>query len=207
MIENSDKKLTSRQIQAIKSKQKIYESAIKLFKEKGYDNVSTRKIANDAGVSNGLVYSYFRNKVDLILEFYKEENEKMYSVFYESIINQNITYKQKLILFNKKIMNRLEHTIGLEFMCIIYSSQASYNEPNKFLNNKNRIIRNAIYDFIKNGQLEGEFTNSLSAETITDMIIQCIQGIIYNWCVEEGNFNLSEKCIDLLSVFLSGIEQ
>jgi len=47
------------------SKAKIERAAVWLFSEHGIDGVSTKSIAAEAGVSEGLIYRYFRNKDDL----------------------------------------------------------------------------------------------------------------------------------------------
>ena len=56
-------------------KDKILESALELFAEKGYDSTSTSAVAKRAGVSEGLIFRHFENKDGLlkaILELGKE---------------------------------------------------------------------------------------------------------------------------------------
>ena len=52
------------QERANEKKQKIIEAGYKLFAEKGYYNTNTQEIAKAAGVSTGIVYSYFKDKKD-----------------------------------------------------------------------------------------------------------------------------------------------
>ena len=49
-------------------KQKIIEASYKLFREKGYYKTNTMEIAEEAGVSTGIVYSYFQDKKDILFE-------------------------------------------------------------------------------------------------------------------------------------------
>lgn len=51
------------------TKDKILQSALKLFVEKGF-NVSTSAITKDAGVSAGILFHYFPTKNDLIIDLY-----------------------------------------------------------------------------------------------------------------------------------------
>jgi AcrR family transcriptional regulator len=53
------------------TKQKIVESALKLFEERGFDQTTMRLIAEDAGVSVGNAYYYFRSKEDLMQAYYQ----------------------------------------------------------------------------------------------------------------------------------------
>lgn len=48
------------------SKRKIIEAALKLFAERGYDNTSIRMLANEAEISQGLLYNYFDGKQGLL---------------------------------------------------------------------------------------------------------------------------------------------
>jgi AcrR family transcriptional regulator len=46
---------------------KILDAATKIFAEKGYQYATISDIAKEAGISTGLLYSYFKNKLDLLL--------------------------------------------------------------------------------------------------------------------------------------------
>ena len=50
------------------TREKIVDGAYELFAENGYYNTNTAKIAKQAGVSTGIVYGYFHDKRDLLLE-------------------------------------------------------------------------------------------------------------------------------------------
>jgi AcrR family transcriptional regulator len=50
------------------TKQLIFESALTLFKEKGFDPVSIEQITKYAGTSKGSFYTYFSTKSDIIVE-------------------------------------------------------------------------------------------------------------------------------------------
>jgi len=55
----------------IKTKEKILDSAMKVFSTYGYAGSSIRTIAKAAGISIGGVYLYFRNKEELYLDLIK----------------------------------------------------------------------------------------------------------------------------------------
>ena len=59
------------QERANEKKQKIIEAGYKLFAENGYYNTNTQEIAKAAGVSTGIVYSYFKDKKTYYCTFLK----------------------------------------------------------------------------------------------------------------------------------------
>jgi AcrR family transcriptional regulator len=51
--------------------QRLLESALRLFRSKGYEETTMREIAAEAGYSPGLTYRYFRSKEELVLGLYR----------------------------------------------------------------------------------------------------------------------------------------
>lgn len=56
------------QKRSIEKKEKIIQYGFNLICEKGYYNTNTAEIAKAAGVSTGIVYNYFKDKHDILLE-------------------------------------------------------------------------------------------------------------------------------------------
>ena len=57
-----------KQKRSIETKKKIIYAGYKLFSEEGYYSTNTAAIAKEAGVSTGIVYGYFKDKRDILLE-------------------------------------------------------------------------------------------------------------------------------------------
>ena len=57
-----------KQKRSIETKRKIIDASYALFSEVGYYNTNTAEIAKRAGVSTGIVYGYFKDKRDILLE-------------------------------------------------------------------------------------------------------------------------------------------
>ena len=56
------------QKRSIEKKEKIIKSGFDLICEKGYYNTNTAEIAKNAGVSTGIIYQYFKDKHDILIE-------------------------------------------------------------------------------------------------------------------------------------------
>lgn len=56
------------QSRSLKTKQRIVAAGHKLIRENGYYNVTTPEIAKEAGVSTGILYRYFKNKLAIVIE-------------------------------------------------------------------------------------------------------------------------------------------
>lgn len=63
---------TTREEQAEQTRQRILETALRLFVERGFSGTSTRRIAKEAGVSEGLIFHHFPRKRDLLADLRKQ---------------------------------------------------------------------------------------------------------------------------------------
>ena len=82
---NNDKTVRKpKQARSIGTKERILETALKLFCEKGYYRTTTNEIARVAGVSIGSLYSYFKDKDTIFMEILGDYNKLFISVHEES---------------------------------------------------------------------------------------------------------------------------
>jgi AcrR family transcriptional regulator len=65
------KKKETKTVKGDQTKALILETALEMFRERGYDNTTMRAVAQKAGVSLGNAYYYFRSKEYLIQAFYQ----------------------------------------------------------------------------------------------------------------------------------------
>lgn len=78
------------QKRSIEKKEKIIQYGFELICQKGYYNTNTAEIAKAAGVSTGIVYQYFKDKHDILLEGIKKYAK---DIFFPML---NITSSEKI---------------------------------------------------------------------------------------------------------------
>jgi AcrR family transcriptional regulator len=61
---------------AEETRERILDTALRLFREKGFDDTTMRDIASEAGVATGAAYYYFHSKEDLVMGFYRRTAEE-----------------------------------------------------------------------------------------------------------------------------------
>lgn len=93
------------------TKEKIIETSIELFNEKGCLNTSTRHIADKLGISVGNLYYHFKNKekilIDIFLNYIKIVFKEVNSINYE---------KDEIFLLKDFLLNNLETDIKYRFL-------------------------------------------------------------------------------------------
>ena len=69
--------------------EKIISSAVTLFKEQGYDNVSINAICKHAGINRSSFYNAFSNKEDIILYMFSSARQKGEVLFTDFVDAKN----------------------------------------------------------------------------------------------------------------------
>ena len=113
------------QKRSIETKEKILKAGFELICEKGYYNTNTAEIAKAANVSTGIVYQYFKDKHDILIESLQSFGS---SVFYPMIkISEKDFVKNDLDtilrnMINKFIKNhKVSHSAHKEIMAMVHS--------------------------------------------------------------------------------------
>jgi AcrR family transcriptional regulator len=73
----------------------IFEAALKVIKEKGFHRARIADIAEEAGISYGLVYHYYKNKDDLCNDILNQWWGRLYELL-ETIRNREDEFQDKL---------------------------------------------------------------------------------------------------------------
>jgi AcrR family transcriptional regulator len=71
----TDRQPTSRQRQAAARREQILKTALELFAAQGFDATSTRQIATEAGIAEGLIFHYFPTKASLLTAILEDRLE------------------------------------------------------------------------------------------------------------------------------------
>lgn len=106
------------QKRSIEKKEKIIEAGFELICKKGYYNTNTAEIAKEAGVSTGIIYQYFKDKHDILIEALKKYAN---NIFYPMI---NIPSKE----FNKNNLDEIIREMINSFIKNHKLSQSAHEE-------------------------------------------------------------------------------
>jgi len=80
-----EEKLSRKEREFLRHRQEILETALELFSEKGFHNVSMQEIAQKAEFAVGTMYKFFENKEDLYKALVMEQSDKFHSALTEAI--------------------------------------------------------------------------------------------------------------------------
>lgn len=178
-------KLTKRQTQANKTKNKIYKVANELMEKKGFNNVTIEDISKKAGVSVGAFYHYYKSKDDILFEIYRRADEYFENEVAHRLEKDDLNTFDRIVLFFK-FYGKYNTERGLENVSQLY------NTKNKFFIAKNRYMITLLQEIIAKGQEENEIFTEMTPESITEYLFIVSRGVVIDWCLHDADYNLEE---------------
>lgn len=199
------KKVSRRKLQSENTKQLLYDHATKLFKEKGYYNVTIEEITEAAGVSVGAFYHHFSSKGDLIL-LWADDLDQKYSDFYTQI-KSNPKYKNALDKIKGMIFYCLEiySFWGQEFTGVSYSYMMKEPKVCARMLNPERSYFKIIDELVGEGKLDGSIRQDIDNKQMVKDIVMVSRGTILDWCINGGTQNIIERSTTFINSFMDGI--
>ncbi|GMX66091.1 TetR/AcrR family transcriptional regulator [Paenibacillus elgii] len=176
---------TSRQQQALETKVKLIDAALRTFSRKGFSESTTKDIAKEAGVTDGLIYHYFQSKEDLlwaILDKYtllhsirqalaamdKQASLEHNLTAYFQALFRNLREQQDLIVMcfgeaqrNSEIRARVEDIIreGVELLYAFVAQQVRL-DPQELLVAIRNVQTSMVFYFLMTARFADDDTQS-----------------------------------------------
>lgn len=174
-------------------RQDILNSAMELFKEKGFHNTRMEEIALKAGVGKGTLYEYFTSKQEIFDETCIEKVTGIKDKI-EEISLRDITFREKLtemIAMKQGTEKCPESTIeGIMSNKNIISEKVVYAMMNHVSDMNKIIIR-----MVEQGKKEGVVDNNIPSDLVVTMIVGTVSEFIRNKCTKNYIENNEEEII------------
>ena len=179
----SDKPVSSRKQQALETKTRIYQTALSLMEKKNYQSITIEEISKSAGVSVGAFYQYFKSKNDIFFEIYQEADR---------YFQEYVAMELKAASGQPRILEYFAHyaeycqRVGLDTV------KSLYNPDNKLFIRYDRFMLQLLKQVVNEAQTEQLLTVDLSAQLITEYLLIAARGVVCDWCLHDGLYDLSD---------------
>ncbi|PKR77400.1 TetR/AcrR family transcriptional regulator [Halalkalibacillus sediminis] len=193
-----------RQQKAQLTKKKITEVALKLFDERGYNEVSVDEIVRKSETSKGAFYTHFKSKHEVFLNKFREIDQ-----FYIQEIIGSVTQEHsssaKLKKFLELQMDYIEKEVGWDVTRTIYVNELSADRDSYFLMS-DRPLYEILKSILEEGKKLNEFRQDLTVDELMLICLRTMRGILYDWSLKQGGFSLSQEQGVLFEIMINGIK-
>lgn len=176
---------TKRTKQAIETKEKIFNCAVALFAQNSYENITIGDICRAAQVSVGAFYHHFKNKESILNEGYHLFDLQLEEAWEEQHPADELEALRFLVANQMQSMQQMGSLASSQY----FKNQLTNEE--KYILNKERFFYKTVYEMVQRSVNGGSLFGDV--RTITEDILGICRGIIYDWCLHEGSYDLSEK--------------
>lgn len=183
------------------TKGKIVSAAWKLFYEQGYDNTTVEDIINESETSKGSFYHYFEGKDALLGSLSMVFDEKYEELKQE--MPENMSAVEKLLYMNHALFTMIDNTISVELLARLFSTQLT-TRGEKHLLNRNRTYFKLLQQVVRQGLDRGELRGDMTANQIINDYAMFERALMYDWCLSDGKYALSQYGDRMMPVFLQG---
>lgn len=184
--------MTYREEMAKKTEKRIIDTANKLFKKQGYENVTVRDIIEAAKISNGAFYAHFKNKEALLEEtlfFY----DRLYYDYYQNelssdkYIDKNALEKLELFILQISRIITINGPATVRFyMSYALKNPAALARDNRYYY---QILRELISECRKNELINDLYTD----KQLFDMLFYLNRSITLEWAIRDGTYSIEDK--------------
>lgn len=182
---------------------RILEAAVKVFARQGFHISTVAQIAKEAGVADGTIYLYFKNKNDILVNFFSYKTKQVFDRF-QAEVDQAETGAEKL---RNLIRRHLAEFQQDRDMAILY--QVGTHQINRLAEDQiremSKMYQDIISEIVELGQREGTIRKDLYVGLVKRFILGAIDEVINTWIHSDGNYDLVTMADPLLDLFIRGI--
>lgn len=184
-----------------RTKAAIVSNALRLFNERGFEEVTVEEITRAAGVAKGTFYSYFAVKSDIIVEeFWKID--RYYASYAERNLRRHATAGEKLRAFTRAQMRYVRDEVGNDSLKILYVNQTLASGGDKVIVNPQRQWYRIVAGIIEQGQADGEFRGDADPDTLARGFNRSMRSVFLDWCITDAGFDLVKEGLAHLETWL-----
>ena len=182
---------------------RILEAAVKVFAEQGFFQSTVSQIAKEAGVADGTIYLYFKNKDDILVQFFNYKTKQVFARFREEV-NGADNAVDKL---RNLIRRHLEEFQNDRNMAVVYRAETHQNSRlvEAQIKEMSKMYLDIVSEIVEQGQEEGVIRRDLYLSLVKRFILGAVDEVINTWIHADGKYDLVTMADPLVELFLKGI--
>ena len=186
------------------TKSRIVSAAWSLFYRYGYDHTTVDDIVEASHTSKGSFSHYFESNDALIGSLSYLFDEK-YEELLETL-DPGMDPLEKLTRMNRELFLMIENTVSVTLLCQLFSTQL-VTKGERHLLEPDRTYYRLLRQIAIEGQEQGYFRDDLSINDIMKAYSMFERGMMYDWCLSNGNYSLTQYSQQILPLFLKGLSK
>ncbi|GGE42318.1 fatty acid metabolism regulator protein [Pullulanibacillus camelliae] len=181
----------------------IIDAAVEVIAENGFHQAQVSKIAKHAGVADGTIYIYFKNKEDILISVFQEKMGDFIRKI-RAEIEGKPSAANKLSALVAMHFNQLAADQHLAVVTQLELRQSNKNIRSQ-INETLKDYLNIIDGIVIEGKAHGVFRETLDTRLARQMIFGTLDETVSNWVMNEFHFDLTALGKPVSELLLNGL--
>lgn len=179
------------------------EAANKVFAEKGFFQATIAQIARTAGVADGTIYLYFKNKDDILVNCFKYKIKLVFDGFRKEVDKADNAVDKLRFLIRRHLAEFQRD----RDMAVVYQAETHKIERKAEAQIKQmaKMYTDIVAEIVELGQQEQTIRKDLYVGLVKRFILGSVDEVINTWLHSEGKYDLVSMADPLVELFISGI--
>jgi TetR/AcrR family fatty acid metabolism transcriptional regulator len=181
----------------------ILEAAIKVFARQGFYQSTVAQIAREAGVADGTIYLYFKNKDDILVQFFNYRTKQVFDGF-RAAVNQADNSLDKLRNLIRRHLMEFQQDRN---MAVVYQVETHQNSrlAEAQIREMAQMYQDLVSEIVEAGQQEGRIRKDLYVSLVKRFILGAVDEVINTWLHSDKDYDLVTMADPLVDLFIRGI--
>ena len=186
------------------TRERIINSAKRLFAEQGYQKTTIVDISRQAGLSEAALYDYFQGKEDLlqmipdlwVSELLRDLEEQLFGI--KGAVN-------KMIKYLWWYMRRVEQSpLDAKIVYLFLKTNANFLDTEVYSNVK-KLYSNLV-DIFEEGRKSGEMKPDLNPLLARDIFVGTMDHIISRWLLKDMSYSLFDNLENIFELMVDAFK-
>lgn len=174
-----------------------------MFAEQGFYAATISQIARKAGVADGTIYLYFKNKEDILISFFQLRARQAFSGFREEVQKADNAVDKLRFLIRRHLA---EFQLNRD-MAVVYQDEThrSSRIAEQQIKEMSKMYLDLVSEIVEQGQQEGTMRRDLYVGLVKRFILGAVDEVINTWIHSQGKYDLVSMADPLVDLFIRGI--
>lgn len=183
-------------------RKQILDAAMGVFAQKGYFQARISDIARRAGVADGTIYLYFKNKEDIVVSLFADVLQRHLARAREEI-GRVSTPREKLLAIARHQLTALSERRDVAILFQTELRQATL--MSRISAKELRGYFDMLSKVIEEGQKAGVFRRDMPRSLVVQSFFGALDELVTAWILSPTHYNLVELAEPVTELFLGGL--
>jgi TetR/AcrR family transcriptional regulator, fatty acid metabolism regulator protein len=182
----------------------IIDAAVIVIAENGYHQAQVSKIAKEAGVADGTIYLYFKNKEDILISVFREKMA-IFITNLQEVLDKDLDTSErllKMIANHFRVLHEDRHLAIVTQLELRQSGKKLRLRINEVLKDYLDLLDIILVEGIKNGEL----SSTLDVRLGRQMVFGTIDETITSWVMNDQKYDLMKLSPEVHRLLLNGMK-